>query len=309
MLMRKMLVLAVAQAGIGVSGAPVPGTDAILARTAMPAPIQQDYVRRPLLKGVKGNYGVIPVGEHGMIEFETEVAHVGAAGTISPLKPLLQSCEFAGTNTEDVSDVYSPTSADCPYLTLWCYLDNVLFKLEDAWGTVSFEGAAKGIPVFKWRFIGKYIAMTDANVPTNGDFSAFMKPKPWSKVNVPTFTIHGYAVKLSQFSWDMGVDLKWRELINVAGTTGSDRSPTARAVFELTTNAQKNWAETCRQGTEGAIQIIQGTGGGNIVQQDFPKAQFSADPTIQDQDGHAMLSAQFALNPDAGDDEIVLTFK
>jgi hypothetical protein len=45
------------------------------------------------------------------------------------------------------------------------------------------------------------------------------------------------------------------------------------------------------------------------VQLDMPKAQFMADPSIEDGEGHLMLAGQFSLNPNAGDDELVITFK
>ncbi len=309
MLMRKIVVLAVAQAGLGVPGAPTKADHAILARTAMPKPLEAEYVKRQLLRGVKGNDGTFVVGEHNSLEFETELAHVGAAGTASPLAPLLLSTGFQETLTPGVDAVYQLTSDDSPYLTLWCYLDKVLFKVEDAWGTVSFELNPKGVAVAKWRFMGKYVAMSDANVPTDADMTAFLKPKPLSKANTPTFTLHGHPAKASAFGIDLANELQWRELLNQSGVSSNDRKPTANCTFELTTVAAKNWAEVARLGTEAAIQMVHGVGAGNIVQLDMPKAQFSADPNLQDVQGHAMLAGRFDLNPNAGNDELVLTFK
>lgn len=309
MLMRKMLVLAVAQAGLGIAGAPTAAANAILARSATPNLINAEYQKRNLLKGTKGNFGTFTVAEHRVVEFEAELAHVGAAGDPSPLKPLLEACGFAETITAATSAVYNLHSDDPTYVTLWVYLDQVLTKLEDAWGTVSFELNPKGIAVAKFRFIGKYVAPTDAPVPTDAVFDAFLKPKPIGKVNTPTFTVHGIAVKASAFSVDLANDLQWRSLLNEEGVTSNDRQPTARVTFELTTVAVKSWAETVRLNTEAAIQMIHGAGAGNIVQLDMPKFQFTADPSITDVQGHAMLSGQGSVNPDAGDDELVLTFK
>lgn len=309
MLMRKMLVLAKVQAAFDTPAVPVVGTDAILARTAMPSPLSAEFIQRTLLKGVKGNFGTFAVGEHRAIEFETELAHTGAAGTASPLAVLLKSAGWNETINAGVSAVYGMTSADCPYVTLYCYLDKVLFQIQNAWGTVSFELNPKGIAVAKWRFIGKYVAMTDVNVPTNAVFTAFLKPTPLSKANTPTFTVHGVAVKASAFSVDTANELQWRELLNDSGPQSNDRRPTARCTFELTTVAAKAWAETVRLNTEAAIQMIHGVGAGNIVQLDAPKAQFTAEPSITEVGGRAFLNGQMSLNPNAGDDELVLTFK
>jgi tail tube protein len=309
MLMRKMLILAIAQAGYGVPGAPVPATHAIQVRTAMPNLINAEYVKRPLLRGYKGNQGTITVGEHRVIEFEVELAHSGAAGTPPPIAPLLLGCSFAETITALTSAVYNLHSNDATYLTIFCYLDGVLIKLEDAWGTVSSELNPKGIPVLKFRFMGKYVGPTDTATPAGANFAAFLKPKPVSKANTPTFTVHGVAVKASAFSWDLANALEWREILNESAVISPDRQPTARCTFELTTVAVKDWAETVRLNTEAAIQMIHGVGAGNIVQMDMPKFQFTADPSIQDVQGKAMLSGQGSLNPNAGDDELVLTFK
>jgi len=309
MLLRKMLITAVAQGAFGTGGTPTATSNAILARSAMPVPINLEFVPRSLLKAVKGNFGAIAVGEYRTIEFETELAHSGAAGTASPLAPLFKSSQMNETVTASTKVEYKGISADTPYLTLWCYLDKVLFKLEDAWGTWSAELNPKGIPVIKWKFIGKYVAPSDVNVPTNAVLTAFLKPLPLGKTNTPTFTVHGVAVKANAFSVDWGAELEWRELFNDASVQSNDRSPTARVSFELTTVAAKAWAETVRQNTEAAIQMIHGSGAGNIVQLDAPKAQFTADPTLTEVGKRAFITGQLSLNPDAGDDELVLTFK
>lgn len=309
MLMRKMLVLAVAQAGVGVPGAPVPGTHAMQVRTAMPSLLNAEYVQRPLLRGYKGNHGTFTVGEHRTIEFEVELAHSGAAGTAPPIAPLLLGCSFAETVTALTSAVYNLHSNDATYLTIWCYLDQVVIKLEDAWGTVSCELNPKGIPVLKFRFMGKYLPVADVALPGGASFVTFLKPKPVGKTNTPTFTVHGIGVKASAFSWDLANELQWRELLNGSGVNSKDRAPKASCTFELTTVAVKDWAATVLANTEAAIQMVHGVGAGNIVQLDMPKFMFTADPSIQDSDGVAMLSGQGSLNPNVGNDELVLTFK
>ncbi|MGE4241724.1 hypothetical protein [Ramlibacter sp.] len=308
-LMRRMLVIAVAQAGLGSPGSPTAASNSIQTRTAMPKPIAMEYLQRNLVKAVKGNFGTIATGEHGMIEFETELAKSTAAGTAPPIKPLLLGAGFAETLVADTSAAYNLHSSAHTYLTLWCYVDGVVFKIEDAWTTVSAELNPKGIPVLKWRAMGKYVAPADATFPTDYDFSAFLKPLPVQKVNTPTFTVHGVAVKASAFSWDLGNQLEWSELINESEVNSNDRQPSARVTFELTSVSTKNWAETVRLNTEAAIQMIHGVGAGNQVQMDMPKAQFTADPDLTTVNNRVFLNGQLSLNPNAGNDELVLTWK
>lgn len=309
MLMRKMVVLVKQQPAKGTPATPTKTDDAIMARTAMPSPIKAQYLDRELLRAVKGQFGKIVTGEHGYLEFETEIAGSGAAGTAPAIAPLLLASGHSETVNSGVSVVYDLHSSDSPYFTVWCYLDKVLFAIQDAWMGLTTELNANGIPVDKWRVMGKYVAPSDANAPADADFSAFVKPIAVGKANTPTFTVHGVAVKANALSVDYGIELEWRDILNDAGVLSDDRQPSARCSFELTTVAVMAWAETVRQNTEGAIQLVHGTAAGNIVQLDMPKAQFSADPDIQRVGKRAFLNGQFSLNPDAGNDEIVRTYK
>lgn len=311
MLMRNMLVLAVAQAAFGTAGAPVPGTHAIQCRTVMPSPINLEFQQRTLLKGYKGNFGSFGAGEHRVIEFEVECGSSGAAGTAPRFAPLLIGCGMAETLSAGVSATYNLVNSGEPFFTLYCYLDGVRFALEDAKGTVSFEGNAKGIPVLKFRYVGKYVAMTDTALPGGAVFTNQARPQTIGKTNTPTFTVHGAAVRMTQFSWDLANQLEWRDMPNFQGVVCNDRAPTCNVTFEMDTVATKNWAEIARLGTSGALQMIHGIGAGNIVQVDMPALTASAAPTVGNDGGVAMYQTQWAVNPSsaAGSDELVLTFK
>ena len=69
-----------------------------------------------------------------------------------------------------------------------------------------------------------------------------------------------------------------------------------------------NWVEDVRLGTVMALNILHGTTAGNRVGIACPKLQFSAEPTLADEEGTAMLSGSFAVMPNAGNEEMVLTF-
>ena len=311
MLMRNMLVLAIAQAGFGVPGAPAAGVNAIQCRSAMPAPIKLEFVQRTLLKGYKGNFGKLGAGEHRMIEFEVEFGGSGAAGTAPRYAPLLLGCGMSETLNAGVSAVYNLVNSGEPYYTLYCFLDGVRFVLEDAKGDVSAEMNAKGIPVLKFRYVGKYVAMTDAVLPAGAVFTNTAKPQTVGKTNTPTFSLHGVDVKMQSFSWALNNQLEWRDLVNFQGVVSTDRAPTCSVGFELGTVAEKNWPELARLGTTGALQMVHGVGAGNIVQVDMPALRMAAEPTLSNDAGIAMLQTQWDVNPnsDAGSDELVLTIK
>lgn len=309
MLMRNMLLLAVAQGAFGTPGTPVPGTHAIQCRALAPSPINAETVKRTLLKGYKGNFGSFAVGEYRQLEIEIELGSSGAAGTAPRFAPLLIGCGAAETISAGVSAAYQPVNSGEPYYTLYCYLDGLRFSLEDAKFTSSFELNAKQIPVMKVTAIGKYVAMTDTALPGGAVFTNTADPLPVGKVNTPTFTIHGEAVKLTSFSLDWGNQLVWRDMPNFQGVVCNDRMPTARAVFELGAVASKNWPEIRRLSTSGALAIVHGVGAGKIVQIDAPAMVMNADPTLSEDQGITMVNTSWDLRPSSGNDEFVFTFK
>lgn len=306
--MSNMVLLAVKQTALGTPGAPVPGTHAILCRGLTPQPIKGKFVQRDLIRGAKGNYGSIVAGEHRQFEFEVELAGSGTAGTAPKFAPLLLGCDLAETVTAGVSVAYQPHGAEGDYLTLFAYLDGMLFKLTDAKGTVSFSLTAEEIPVMKFTFLGKYETPTDVTFPTGMVFTGFQKPLTVGDVNTATFTIAGLDLVTQSFSLDLANQIAWRDLINKAGVRSPDRTPTASAVFEMTKVATKNWAEDVRLGTEMPLAILHGTTAGNRVGITAPKLQFNQEPSLSNAEGVAMLNASFAVMPNTGNDELVLTF-
>lgn len=307
--MKKLVLLAVAQVAKGTPGTPVPGTNAILCKGLVPAPIKGKFIDRNLIKGAKGNYGGIFAGEHRVFEFEVELAGSGAAGTAPKFGPLLIGCNMSETLTPTTSAVYELIDGDAVFLTLFAYLDGLLFKLTDARGTVSFTLNSEEIPVMKYTFTGAYEAMTDVAFPTGIAFTGFTKPLTVGKVNTPTFTLDAIALTVKSFGMDLANQVAWKNWIGNSGAYAPDRKPTASSVFELTTVAVKNWGETVRLGTEMPLAIVHGTVAGNIVGITAPTLQVNAEPSITDDASTALLSCSFAVMPtDAGNDELVLTF-
>lgn len=307
--MKNLALLAVAQTGIGVPGTPAPGTNAILCRGFTPSPIDGDFVARNLIQGAKGNYGAQFTNEHRVFEFEVELAGSGAAGTAPKFAPLLLGCAMSQTLTTSISAVYQPVADVGSYLTLYGYLDGVLFKMTDALGTVSWDVSSGGIPVQKFRFIGAYSAATDTVFPAGLVFTGFTKPLTVGDVNTPVFTLGGQDLVMKSFTLDMANKLAWKNWVGNAGAKNTDRTPVASGVFELPSVATRDWGESVRLGTEMALVLEHGTVAGNICRLACPKLQVNAKPTISDDDGTAMINVSFAVMPNAGNDELVWTFK
>ncbi|MDP1530315.1 MAG: hypothetical protein Q8M05_13115 [Rhodoferax sp.] len=307
--MKKLVLLAVAQVAKGTPGTPVPGTNAILCRGFTPQPIEGQVAERNLIKGAKGNYGGIFHGEHRVFEFEVELAGSGAAGTAPKFSPFLLGSATSETITAVTSAAYQPTDGVGSYITLLGYLDGVLFRMTDALGTVSWTLNSEEIPVQKFTFTGTYEAMTDVTLPTGMVYTGFTKPLTVGKVNTPTFTLDGLALTVKSFGMDLGNQVSWRNWIGNSGARNPDRKPTASGVFELTSVATKDWGEACRLGTEMPLVLEHGTIAGNICRLAAPKLQINAKPSITDDNGTVLLSCSFDVKPNAGNDELVWTFK
>lgn len=306
--MSNMVLLAMKQTAKGTPAAPVPGTHAILCRGLTPQPIKGKFVERNLLRGSKGNQGALFASGHRVFEFEVELAGSGAAGTAPKFAPLLLGCDMAETITAATSAVYQPHGDEGDYLTLFAYMDGILFKMSDAKGSLSLSMNAEEIPAFKFTYIGKYHAVEDAVFPPGISFAGFQQPLTVGDDNTGTFSLDGLDLATKSFSLDLANQVAWRDLINQSGVRSPDRKPTASAVFEMTKVATKDWAADVVQGTVMPLEIVHGLVPGNIVGISLPKLQFNQEPSLSDLDKTAMLNASFAVMPDAGNDEVVLTF-
>lgn len=307
--MKKLVLLAVAQSAKGTPGTPTPGANAILCKGFTPQPIKGKFVERNVITGTKGNQGSTFTGGHRVFEFEVELAGSGVAGTAPKFAPLLLGCAMSETVVAVTSAAYQPTAGVGSYLTLYGYLDGVLFKMTDALGTVAWTINSEDFPVQKFTFTGNYEVMTDVTFPTGIVFTGFTKPVTVSKLNTPTFTLDGLSLVVKSFGVDLSNQISYRDWIGDAGTQNTDRLATGNAVFELTNVATKNWAETVRLGTEMPLVLEHGTIAGNICRLAAPKLQINAEPTISDDNGTAMLSCSFAVKPNTANDELVWTFK
>lgn len=307
--MKNMVLLAKQEVTVGVDPVPTPAANTILCRGFTPQMISAEFVERNNIRGYKGNFGQLAVGVHREFEIEVELAGAGAAGTAPKWAPLLMACGFSETLVASTTASYAPITTGDTTVTLYGYLDGLLFKMSAAKGTVSFDFTSKAIPVAKFKFIGEYVAATDTAFPTGMVISGFQKPLTVGRVNTPTFTMHGLAAVVQSLTFDVANNVTYRDLIGASGAYSSDRKPSGSVTMELPTVAAANWGEIARLGTEAALQLVHGTVAGNIIQVDMPKTQITSAPTISNDNEIAMLQLGFSINPNAGNDELIIVAK
>ncbi|MFC7515096.1 phage tail tube protein [Herbaspirillum sp. GCM10030257] len=307
-LMRNMLVVIKPETVYGTDAGPTAAANAILCRGITPQPLVGEFVERSLVRPFLGNSGSINVANHSEIELEVEIASSGTPGDAPKWGPLLRACAFSETIVADESVTYAPITAGQESATIWAYVDGILHKLTGARGSVALALSAKGIPAFKFKFVGLYSNGADSPMPTDADYSGFTMPLAINKTNVPTWTLHGVSAAMQSFDIDIANQVIFRSLVNQEGVYITDRKPSGSASFEMPSLAAKNWFQTTIAGTEAPLAMTIGATPGRIIEISGPKVQIS-NPQYQDSEGILMLNTTLAFNPNVGNDELIIVAK
>lgn len=307
-MMRNALLLFKLEAVYGTDPVPTAGANAILCRGMTPQPLVGEFAERSLMRPYFGNAGQINVANHSEIEFEVEMASAGAAGTAPKWGALLRACAFAETISAGVSVTYAPVTTAQESATLYYYLDGLLHKITGARGTVSLGLSAKGIPVMKFKFVGKYTSPTDTAVPAGADFSGFKTPVAINKTNVTTCSLHGVAMVMQSLDLDIANEVIFRALVNDESVYIVDRKPAGSVSFEAGTIAQKNWFASVIAADALPLVMTFGAGAGNIIEINGPKAQI-ANPQYQESESVVMINASLNFLPNVGNDELTIVAK
>lgn len=303
---RKMLITAAIELSKDSDANPTPASNAILCRGINPQPVVAEFVDRGLMRPYFGNGQTLAAGVHSQVEFEVELQSSGTPGTPPAWGVLLRGCAFEEVTPTSGTEVrYSPISENLESLTIYVYLDGLLYKMTGCYGNVAFDFTSRAIPIMRFTFIGTQVNGADVSMPTTTDYSDFLTPRTVSRANTPLITLHGVSNCVQSINWDMQNQLVWRDLIGCGGSHISNRTPNGQIVMEMTPIGTKDWMSLIKDGTEDEINLVHGTSAGQIIEIEAPKAQFT-NPQFSDQDGVLMLTAGLALNPDAGNDEVVV---
>lgn len=305
-LVRNALLLAKAQPTLDTDPAPVAATNAILAGNVQLNAIEAEFAGRDNIVPYFGNKGDVLVSQYSTISFDVELAGSGAAGTAPKWSPLILACAFAETITASTSASYAPiTSGTTPMVALHFFMDGLKFVLLNAKGSVSFSLDARSIPKMTYTFTGSFSLPTDTAVPSGAVFSGFPAPLGINKLNSPTMTLHGTAVKTQSFGLNVNNSVVYRNLIGSETISITDRAPSGNIMFETESMATKDWYTAIRQGTQSTLSMIHGTTAGNIIEFSAPKVQLK-NPAFSESDGVHMMSLDLNLMPNAGNDELLV---
>jgi len=231
----------------------------------------------------------------------TKVATVTEAWTTAP--------DATSTYSIDAQAVYAPVSTGLESVAIYVNDDGVLRKMLGARGTVSLGLSNHQVPVFRFRFMGLWSAVTDTALPTT-DYSGWQTPVAVNRDNTNGLRVLGFtAGALSELSVDVANELVFRSLIGATEQVLiTDRKPAGNLTMEATTVAAKDWETAIKDISTGAFSVQHGQTAGNIVKIDAPKVQLLS-PSFSDQDGILMMQANMTVSPVAGNDELVISVR
>jgi len=308
LLLRKRLILIETESSYGTDPTPT-GADAVLVRDLNITPQQSDVVNRDVVRPYLGASEQLLANTRVECSFSVELAGSGAAGTAPQYGKALQACGLSETIVADTSVTYAPVSSSFSSVTIYYNIDGLRHKVTGCRGTFSINCTVGEIPTIDFTFTGVYVAPDDSALPS-ATYANQASPLIFKNGNTSSFQLLSFAGALQAFSFDLGNNLVYREL--VGGTKEvllTDRAGTGSTTIEAVSIASKDYfAAALTETSLGNLDFTHGSAAGNIV--DFASTRVDiGDVSYSDQDGIAMFNIPYTCVPStSGNDEFSLVY-
>jgi hypothetical protein len=303
---RNQVILAKIETTEGTDATPSGAANAILAVNVQAEPLLGTEISRDLLLPYLGHQGMVLSGTYGRIKFEVELAGSGAAGTAPAWGPLLRGCGMAEVVDAGVDVTYNFISAAEESLSLYFIKDGIKHILVGARGMWSLSGSPDVLPRLVFTFTGLLGTISDAAMPAV-TLTGFKVPVPINKANT-TLAVHGYSGACESFSFETGIVIAPRLLINSESIQISDRKMTGQVVVEAAPLATVNWFDLAINSTDDTLAIVHGVTAGNIIEMNAPVVQVGR-PTYGQKDGIMNFTVPLMIKPDTGNDEFEIVVR
>ncbi len=306
---QNQLLLAKTEATYGVNASP-DGSNAMFVSSISVKP-NFDYAERNNLTGQLGAQGALVVGKGVDIDIELELTPSGTGGTAPHFSPLLRACGLAEVVDATAGTVsYTPVDTAFESVTIYWRVDDLQYAVVGCRGNVETVLDNKSIPKLKLTMKGIYASPTDVSAtPVSVNFAGTNVPQGVMKDTVPSLSIFGQALDMSNLSVNLGNEVTHTNLINsetidILGRKGSvsAQGRTNRAEYIALMQA----AET---NAYGALSVQLGTTPGNIVTVDVPQMQLTSTPELSWTDSQGYISLSADIVPNARNNDLTLVFK
>lgn len=259
-LMRRSALLAKIEGAYGTDPTPTGATDAMYIYDLQITPLEQVEQERMPVRPFFGADSAMIGGTPVKVTFSVPIAGAGSAGGIPGYGVLLRGCGRSQVNNAGVDTIYPLVSSAFDSITLYPNRDGVLHEINGARGTVSREFNHNQVPLYKFAFTGIYVAPVDVALPALTFGATWPKPLVQNKVNT-TFSMHGFTAKLQKFSFDDGVEVVWKDHVNLTEEvriTGRAAPVKGSCSVEAEGIAVKDWQALIRAGTLGVLAVTHG---------------------------------------------------
>jgi len=299
LLLRKRLILIETESTYGTDPTPT-GADAVLVRDLTLTPQASDVVSRDLIRPYLGSSPQLLANTRVECTFSVELAGSGTAGTAPQYGKALKACGLAETVVAGTSVTYDPVSSGFESVTIHYNIDGVRHKMTGCRGTVAISASVGEIPTLDFSFTGIYNAPGDSALPTP-TYANQADPLLFKNGNTTSFQLLSYAGSLQDFSFELGNEIIYRELIGASKEVLiTNREATGSVSIEAVLLAAKDFFASAvdDDAALGNLQFTHGTSAGNIVQFTSSKVDIG-DVSYGDSDGIAMLEIPYTCVPDS----------
>lgn len=303
---KKKALLALKEATYGTDAAPT-AANVVRAYDVSINPLEGDVVDRPSVMPYMGAGDSRLVGKHMKLSFSVEAAGSGTAGTAPAYKDLLKACGLAETVTAGTDVAYTPVSDGFDSISLHLNIDGVRYKVLGSRGNLSFDMQAKQIPGWKFDFVGLF-ELADAVALPAVNYDAYKDPVEPTEANTPTVQVHGADLILVSAGINLNTNPRLISRCNRETVQITDHPMTAELTVEKPTLATINFQAQAANHVRAEVKLVHGIVAGNIIEIVGPKAQITRLGVSQSED-IATEALSLSLKPDAGNDEIAITFK
>lgn len=310
---QRTLILAKTEVNYGVDPTPTPASNAILTTIPEITPIAENLAHehiKPYFGRDKGSMWF----QGWELKFGVQLRGNGSAVDTAPaFGCLLQSAGLTETVTPATNVVYSPNSLftstnASKSVTIWCYLDTVIYKVTGCVTDIELECDAGNIPMLTFTAQGLYATPIDGSYPAaTAVFSQASAPPRF--INA-AMTLDSYAAITRSIKFKHGADIQQRQDIN--DTDGIKEyyvngfEPELSLTVEHTSIAAKNYYDKMSTAAQMAFTCtFAGLTGNNFVLA-APKCRITEIKPAEE-NGIQMLDLTLALENNAGNDCYTLT--
>lgn len=307
-LTRKRLLLGKAETTYGTDAVPTLAANGIVCGDITLNGIEATFNKRKIVKPYLGSPGSIKGVTKSSVKFGVEAAGSGAAGTAPAFGELLRACGLSETINAATSVVYAPVSDAFESVTIYGNDDGVQYKLLGVRGTVDLQMTVGDAPILSFDMTGLYGGAPTAVTTPTGTMPTYVLPVSVGGDNSSLITLGGSTYPWQSCNISLSNTVNHTPLAGFEEVVISDRGPMAKVVLQATAAEEIALMALVDSGTEQVFQVTHGTTAGNIIQADGPKFRLT-NPQRQDVNGIMLLGFDLEAIPNAGNDELTLTFK